>query len=109
MTPVADLETLRATIEAQPGVLVLYGGATCGVCTVIKPKLEALITERFPKLETLYVDCDASPDLAAQEGIHTRPVVRVYFDGQRFVEHARAFGIEQVAGDIDRPYALMFE
>lgn len=108
MIPVTDLETLRATIEAQPAVLVLYGGPTCGVCTVVRPKLEAMLAERFPELEALYVDCDASPELSAQEGIHTRPVVRVYFDGQRFVEHARAFGIEQVAGDITRPYGLMF-
>ena len=109
MTPVESLEALKAAIDAHPGVLVLFGGPTCQVCEAIRPRLEAVLAERFPRLETLYVDCDAQPELAAQVGIHTRPVVRVYFDGQLHAERIRAFGLEQVAQDVARPYGLMFE
>lgn len=109
MLAVEDAAKLAADIAAFPAVLVLYGGPSCGVCAAIQPKLEALLAERFGQMVTRYVDCDAHPELAAQAGIHTRPVVRVYFGGRLHAERARTFGVEQLAADIERPYTLMFD
>lgn len=109
MIPVEDPAALDAAIAEHPALLVLFGGPTCGICTAVKPKLEAMLAARFPKLQTRYVDGDAHPELMAQAGIHTRPVVRIYFDGALHKTYARAFGVDQVAGDIARPYGLMFD
>lgn len=98
---------LQAELRVHAAVLVLYGGPTCGVCTALRPRISAMAEQRFPKLRTLYVDCEASPELAAQQGVHTRPVVRVYFEGRRFVEKVWVFALKVLAHEIQRPYELL--
>ncbi len=107
MQVVVDSEQLQDVLRCHSAVLVLYGSPTCGVCTVLKPRLLDLLKERFPQLKPVYVDCAASPGLSAQEGIFTLPVVRVYFEGQRFVERVRVFALQALAQDIQRPYDLI--
>jgi len=107
MQVVVDSEQLQAVLRSYPAVLVLFGSPTCGVCTALKPRLLDLLEERFAQLMPVYVDCAASPKLSAQEGIFTLPVVRVYFEGQRFVERVRVFAVQALAEDIQRPYDLI--
>lgn len=107
MQVVQDGEQLQDILRSNPAVLVLYGAPTCGVCTAIKPRLLDLLRQRFTQLVPVYVDCAASPELSAQEGIFTLPVVRVYFEGQRFVQRVRVFGLQDLAEDIQRPYDLI--
>jgi thioredoxin 1 len=107
--PITDLEALQSLLRRELGALILYGGPTCGVCAAVKPRLEAMMQARFPRLSLGYVDCEASPDLCAQEGVYTLPVVRVYFEGRRFAERVRVFGLAELADELARPYGLLFE
>ncbi len=108
MLRIEETDRVMDTVASRPAVLLLFGGVTCGVCTAIKPKIERMLAERFTQIDALYIDCVAHPDFSAQQGVHTLPVVRVYFDGQPHVERVRAFGIEQLAEDIARPYGMLF-
>ncbi len=107
MPTVCEPEALQDILRSHPAVLVLFGSATCGACTALKPKLQMLLQDRFPLLVPVYVDCEQSPKLSAQEGVFTLPVVRVYFEGQRFVERVRVFALTALADDIQRPYDLI--
>jgi len=92
-------------LMAGPAVLVLFGGAHCGVCQAIRPRLEALMAEHFGAVTLAYVDCAVAPAVCAQQGVFSLPVLRLYIHGQLALEHARSFGLQQVLGDIER--ALM--
>lgn len=74
-----------------------FGWARCrSPCRASGPvwqPLERLLAERFPKIEALYIDSMQHPDFSAQQGVHSPPVVRVYFNGQWHVE---------------RPYQMLF-
>ncbi|MDY0136168.1 MAG: thioredoxin family protein [Thiomicrospira sp.] len=109
MQTVCDLAQLDAFIQQQPGVVVLFGGANCSVCHSIKPRLQALLTQTYPALQQLYVDCHVTPELGAQHGVFSLPVVRVYFNGQRFVEKGRSFSLAGLLDEIARPYRLLFD
>ena len=109
MHSIQDDAALQAVLQREPAALILFGGPTCGVCAAVKPRLEALMAARFPRLFMGYVDCEASPELAAQQGVYALPVVRVYFEGHRFTERARVFGLEALAAEVERPYGLMFD
>lgn len=88
--------------------MLLYGGANCGVCQAVKPQLEQLSREEFPKLVCAYIDCQASAGpLCAAQGIFSLPVVQLWFGGQRFAEFARVFSIGDVRAALKRPYELM--
>ncbi|PPI80443.1 thioredoxin [Marinobacter flavimaris] len=108
MHKVCSEEALSALLQSSPAVLLLYGGANCGVCQAIKPRLETLASEEFPKLVTAYIDCqEAAGPLCAARGIFSLPVVQLWFDGQRFAEFARVFSIGDVRAALERPYGLM--
>ncbi|MFN2361957.1 MAG: thioredoxin family protein [Marinobacter sp.] len=101
-------EALSELLQSSPAVLLLYGGASCGVCQAIRPRLEKLASEEFPKLITAYIDCqEAAGPLCAARGIFSLPVVQLWFDGQRFAEFARVFSIGDVRSALERPYGLL--
>ncbi|KUJ72935.1 thioredoxin family protein [Thiomicrospira sp. WB1] len=96
-------------LENSPGLVVLYGGAHCQVCQVLKPKLSQSLSEHFPKLAQLYVDCEVHTALCAQSGVMSLPVVAVYFEGQKTFEAVRTFSVGEVLAAIERPYGLFFD
>ena len=96
ITTAEDLQQLRA----HPALLVLWGGAHCGVCQAIAPRLAAMAAEHFPQLPLLYVDCQATPAACAQYGVFTLPVLRLYVNGHSALEYARAFGVAQVQQEV---------
>ena len=102
ITTAEDLQLLRA----NSALLVLWGGAHCGVCQAIRPRLEALMAEHFAAAALAYVDCADAPALCAQEGVFSLPVLRFYVHGQLALEYARSFGLQQVLGDIEQVLAL---
>ena len=108
MQNVCSEEGLSELLQSNPAVLLLYGGANCGVCQAIKPQLEKLSAEEFPKLVTVYIDCQKSAGpLCAAQGIFSLPVVQLWFEGQRFAEFARVFSIGDVRAALERPYGLL--
>ena len=110
MQNVCSDDELSTVLQSNPAVLLLYGGASCGVCQAIKPQLERLSSEQFPKLVTAYIDCQASAGaLCAAQGIFSLPVVQLWFEGQRFAEFARVFSIGEVRVALERPYGLLIE
>ncbi len=108
MINVCSEEALSELLQSNSAVLVLYGGPHCGVCQAIKPQLEKLANEEFPKLVTAYIDCqEAAGAVCAARGIFSLPVVQLWFGGQRFAEFVRVFSIGQVRSALERPYGLL--
>ena len=100
-------QELTDQIESNQALLVLFGGVDCGVCQVIKPQLEKLIGQNYPEMKTVYADCQTYPELGAQASVFSLPVVRVYFEGQLFLEEVKAFSLGKLVADLERPYSLM--
>ncbi len=108
MLSVGDTQALEQLIT-EGASLVLFGGARCAVCQSIRPKLEAMLEPRFPRLRFVYVDCEQTPGICARYGVFSLPVVKVYIEGMLVAEDARAFGIQDLAARIERPYALWLD
>jgi len=78
MINVCSEEALSELLHSNSAVLVLFGGPHCGVCQAIKPQLEKLACEEFPKLVTAYIDCqEAAAPVCAARGIFSLPVVQL--------------------------------
>ncbi len=108
MQEICSEEALSELLQSSPAVLLLYGGASCGVCQAIRPQLEKLASEEFPTLVTAYIDCqEVAGPLCAARGIFSLPVVQLWFEGQRFTEFARVFSIGDVRAALERPYRLL--
>lgn len=105
ITTPAQLEELKQRKEA-PALLILFGGAHCGVCQAIKPKLESLMAQQFPDIALAYVDCTLLPGCCAQHGVFTLPVVQLFMEGQLSLERARSFSLQELGAQIARVYRL---
>jgi len=101
-------EQLKQCKQEQEALLVLFGGRACNVCHAIKPKIEASVAERYPKMAMVYIDCHKTTDICSQNGVLTLPTVQVYFTGQRFIELVRTFSVPQLMDQIERPYQMLF-
>lgn len=104
---VPSSQALAEAIAAQPALLVLWGGAHCGVCQAIKPKLQTMVAQHFAQLPLHYVDCAAAPDACAQHGVFTLPVLRLYVQGKPALDYARAFSLQQVQTEVQRVLQLL--
>ncbi|MDC9715554.1 MAG: thioredoxin family protein [Gammaproteobacteria bacterium] len=100
----AQLDTLKQEKEA---ILILFGGANCGVCQTIKPQIEAKFSDQFPDLVMAYIDCEQLQTACAQHGVFSLPVVQVFFMGQKFIEEIRSFSIQALEQEIKKVYAKM--
>lgn len=108
MQTIQTSDELDQLIEQQAGLVVLFGGQQCGVCQVIKPKLEQQLELQYPQMKMVYIDCQVLTEVCAQKSVFSLPVVQVYFDGQKFVEKARAFSLAGLMNEIARPYQMLF-
>jgi thiol-disulfide isomerase/thioredoxin len=95
-------------ILASEGIKLFYLSRTgCGVCTAIKPKVEAMLCE-FPRIEAYDIDLDEHPIVAGRFEVFTIPAVLLYAEGREFIREARYFSVEELAGRIRRYYELMY-
>lgn len=78
------------------------------VCKVLKPKIENLVVNNFPKMKLYYIDNKLHPEIAAQNSIFTNPTILVYFDKKEYFRRSRNVGIEELKDLIERPYNMLF-
>lgn len=99
VTRMEELEQLKAG-----AVLVMYGSTRCTVCAVIRPRIEAMVAERFPGLAMAYVNCEESTALCAQHNVFSLPALKLFLSGSAWLELARSFSLKEVESGIERHY-----
>ena len=105
MITVTSLQQLEE-LKAAPALLLLFGGPHCGVCTIIKPKINDMMLQQFPDIVLAYADCEQSPEVCAQQSVFSLPVVKLFVEGQLSLEMARSFSIRELESGIARIYQL---
>jgi thioredoxin 2 len=78
----ADSATFAEETTASVPVVVDYWAGWCGPCRMISPVLEELAMQHAGHLKVVKVDVDANPELAAQAGAQSIPLLVVMREGQ---------------------------
>ncbi|GAB6043342.1 hypothetical protein JCM17961_40200 [Endothiovibrio diazotrophicus] len=108
-TDIDTREALGAFTREHPIAVTWFSGPDCNVCHALRPKVEALLAEEFPRVPLAAVDCDRARDLAAQLGVFTIPTAVIWIDGREAQRFARNFSPGELRAALARPYALCFE
>lgn len=103
-----SLEELQNIIQIDLGALIYFSHEKCNVCKVLKPKIESMLSEHFPKIKMYYSDTVLNPEIAAQNSIFTVPTLIIYLDKKEFMRVSRNVSIVDLKSKIERPYNLMF-
>ena len=109
MHAIHSMEEFMKVLEENEAVIVYFSSEACSVCKVLKPKVAQMVSESFPQIKAVYIQTDQLPELAAQMHIFTAPTVIAFFDGRETIRKSRAFGIEELKAEIQRPYGLLFD
>ena len=102
------LDKLKEHIGQTDALLLYITTSDCSVCTVLKPKVRSMLSERFPKMNFIDVEMDRSPEIGREYEVFSVPTVIVFFQAKEHVRKVRVFGIEELAEAIQRPYDLLF-
>jgi len=100
-------EEIKKIINNYDMALIYFSGENCGVCSVIKAKVEDIL-KRYPKINSIEVKTEKSLEIAAEYSIFTIPGILVYVDHKETIREARYISIEELEKKIDRYYNMIF-
>jgi thioredoxin-like negative regulator of GroEL len=100
---------LDAFVRAHPAVALYFSGDSCNVCSVLFPKVEALLQQEFPRMGLGKINCTRHPEVAAQHGVFAVPTLILYFDGREAQRFSRNISLGQLREALERPYRLLFD
>ena len=109
MEGIYDIKEVLDKIGTEQGLLLYFSSDSCSVCKVLKPKVAALLQEKFPLMISHYVDIEKSPVISGQFRIFTIPTILIFFDGKEQVRYSRNIGMHQLETSISRPYSMVFD
>ena len=94
MNQLENQEQLDLLKREKDAVLILFGGAHCGVCQTIKPQIDEKFSLKFPNLEMVYIDCEQLQEVCAQHGVQCKGVEEY---GQRYLTNQAMNRLENLA------------
>jgi thioredoxin-like negative regulator of GroEL len=107
METIQFIQEFEQALAENDAVLAYFSTENCSVCKVLKPKVIERITDEFPKMKMIFVESGKLPELAAQNRVFAAPTVVVFFAGRETIRKSRAFGMDELAKEIQRPYSLI--
>jgi thioredoxin-like negative regulator of GroEL len=108
MKTLQTLDQAQALTQQAPIALLYFSGPDCGVCHSLKPKVEELLTERFPRIAAGYIDLAQLPQASGEYQVFAVPTVICYFDGREGPRFSRAFGLGELGDALARVYDICF-
>ncbi len=105
---IKNIDDFNNFIKEKEGVLAYFSTKNCNVCKVLKPKIKEMLSEKYPKIEFVYIDSEEIPEIPAQLSIFAAPTLIVFLDGKEFLRKSRNIGLNELENEISRPYHLFF-
>ena len=109
MKSIGSIQEFETILAENDAVLAYFSTEACSVCKVLKPKVVEMMKDSFPKVKMIYIESDKLPEVAAQNRVFAAPTVVIFFAGRETIRKSRAFGLDELKAEIQRPYSMMFE
>lgn len=107
MNLLTSKETIKELINNNKMLLLYFSNNTCGVCHVLKPKVEKLL-KNYPEIKSYQIDLEKSLEIAAEYSIFTIPAILVFIEGKEIIREARFISIQDMESKINRCYNMVF-
>jgi thioredoxin-like negative regulator of GroEL len=99
---------MEQLISDEIGVLVYFYNDDCPPCVSLRPKVESMASERFPKMKLVWVNSKTNPEIPAYYGVFANPTILVFFEGKEFKRFSKYVSINELERAIERYYSLAF-
>lgn len=108
MSNFSELKKLIQFVNDQTAVIVYFYNDDCPPCISLRPKVEHLIKNSFPKMKLVWVNSKNHPEIPANYNVFANPTILVFFEGKEFKRFSKYVSISELEHAIDRYYKLVF-
>ena len=96
-------------IQSKAATALYFKGERCSVCSVLEPKIKALLEIEFPKFTFISVpENEGNNELTAQLRVFNVPTLILFLEGKEFLRTGKNTSIMELAKQIRRPYDICF-
>jgi thioredoxin 1 len=99
-------EKLQGIVNQAENLLVYFYNDDCAPCLSLRPKVEDLISERFPLMDMVYIDAKKYQVLAADFQVFSMPVLIFFFEGKEYLRYSKHVSLTELSESIGRIYDL---
>lgn len=100
-------EEINELINNNDMALLYFSGENCGVCSVIKSKIENILI-KYPNIKSLEIKTENSREIAGQCNIFTIPGIIVYVQKKETIREARYISLDELECKIQRYYNIIY-
>lgn len=92
----------------KPAVALYFHSQACGVCNVLLPQLDEMLSTEYPKIPLYVINANESMELCGSLTVFTFPTVLIYFEGKESLRIPRNINLGSLKKSLERPYELLF-
>ncbi|MDD2278678.1 MAG: thioredoxin family protein [Bacteroidales bacterium] len=96
-------------VTQNDAVMLYLYNTNCGICNTLRPKVTALVEQKFPKIKLVIINAEENQELAAQMRMLSVPGIILYLEGKEFFRANGLIALSDFELKIRRPYEIMFE
>ncbi len=108
LTEVNTRDKLIKLIENEPALMIYFYSNNCSPCVSLRPKVDAVIRERFPKMKLVFIDSEKYTEIASAYNVFSNPVIITFFESREYRRESKYISMAQLIESIKRPYELIF-
>lgn len=109
MVTVINKEDFTNLISENRGVLFYFSTISCSVGEAIEPKVQRLLSEKYPHLIYCSIDMNASPEVSALHQVFVESTILLFLEGKEALRMSRNIGMIPLENSLSRLYQLAFE
>ena len=108
MIEINSKEEILDILKNSKAVILYFASTNCGVCQVLKPKIEDEISKKFSQIKQYYINSNQNLDIASFFNIFSSPTILVFFEGKEFKRYGRNISLDIFNSEIKRLYEMVF-
>ena len=108
MIEINKKEEILEILKTSKAVMLYFEATNCGVCQVLKPKIEDEISKKFSQIKQYYINSNQNLDIASFFNIFSSPTILVFFEGKEFKRYGRNISLDIFNSELKRLYEMVF-
>lgn len=99
---------VAAALKKYPAALFYFSTLSCSVGEALEPKVRDLISREYPKIEFIWIDMNAAPEVLGAHQVFVEPTILLFVHGKEYLRRSRNIHLAELQGSIQRIYDLAF-
>lgn len=105
---IISIEEIQTIIKEELAVLLYFYNDDCPPCISLRPKVEEMIEDAFPKMKLYFVNSKNYPKIPASFSVFANPTLITFFDGKETKRFSKYVSVPELEHAIERYYGMIF-